>query len=317
MSELVKNKFEFLYCFDNKYNIQALTSIISLLDNIDCKIKINIIHPDNNFLDHIPKIINTHKNLSELKIYNFQKIDYDFPNLKNSHVSEATYYRLFIDKYINNDIDFLIYLDADVICNTNPIESIENNIFELIKSKDIISVKTEWILDNNRAVDSANEVFERLNLRSRYFNAGVMIINYQKWLNQNLSEKLFKKLQELGSKVKFWDQDVLNSYFDNHYLELDKKLNYYASNLENKTTEEFCFLHYVGSNKPWLTSGAFTKTSQIYHNNYSKLFNDSFHITHIWKLGSLKELTVAIFNLSFFKIEKKFLYIKIFLKSLK
>ena len=82
MSELVKNKFEFLYCFDNKYNIQALTSIISLLDNIDCKIKINIIHPDNNFLDHIPKIINTHKNLSELKIYNFQKIDYDFPNLK-------------------------------------------------------------------------------------------------------------------------------------------------------------------------------------------------------------------------------------------
>ena len=72
-----------------------------------------------------------------------------------------------------------------------------------------------------------------------------MIINYQEWLNQNLSEKLFKKLQELGSKVKFWDQDVLNSYFDNHYLELDKKLNYYASNLENKTSEEFCFLHYV------------------------------------------------------------------------
>ena len=90
-----------------------------------------------------------------------------------------------------------------------------------------------------------------------------------------------------------------------------------AKYLEDNTSKKFCFLHYVGSNKPWLTSGAFTKTSQIYHNNYSKLFNESFHITHIWKLGSLKELTISIFNFSFFKIEKKFLYLKIFLKSLK
>ena len=317
MSELIKNKYEFLYCFDKNYNIQALTSIISLLDKVNCKIKINVIHPDINFEEDIPIIIKNHENLSELKIHNFQKIDYDFPNLENSHVSEATYYRLFINKYIDHDIDFLIYLDADVICDSNPIKSIESNILELTKTKNIISVKTEMIFDNNNSADSVSKVFERLNLKSRYFNAGVMIINYQEWLNQNLSEKLFTRLQELGNRVKFWDQDVLNSYFDNNYLELDNNLNCYASDLEDNTSKKFCFLHYVGSNKPWLTSGAFTKTSQIYHNNYSKLFNDSFHITHIWKLGSLKELTISIFNFSFFKIEKKFLYLKIFLKSLK
>ena len=74
-----------------------------------------------------------------------------------------------------------------MICDSNPIKSIESNILELTKTKNIISVKTEMIFDNNNSVDSVSEVFERLNLKSRYFNAGVMIINYQEWLNQNLS----------------------------------------------------------------------------------------------------------------------------------
>ena len=47
MSELIKNKYEFLYCFDKNYNIQALTSIISLLDKVNCKIKINVTYISN------------------------------------------------------------------------------------------------------------------------------------------------------------------------------------------------------------------------------------------------------------------------------
>ena len=82
---------DFLYCFDSNYNQQALTSIFSLLDNTSSKINLYIIHNDPTTFK-IQKIIN-HKNLDIFKIYKFKndkKID--FPNLNNSHVSEATYY---------------------------------------------------------------------------------------------------------------------------------------------------------------------------------------------------------------------------------
>ena len=36
----------FLYCFDQNYNIQALVSIYSLLENITEKINIHIIHKE-------------------------------------------------------------------------------------------------------------------------------------------------------------------------------------------------------------------------------------------------------------------------------
>ena len=34
----------FLYCLDENYNFQALTSIFSLLDNVDEKVNIYVIH---------------------------------------------------------------------------------------------------------------------------------------------------------------------------------------------------------------------------------------------------------------------------------
>ena len=36
--------FNFLYCFDNNYNIPAFCAIYSLLENVDQKININIMH---------------------------------------------------------------------------------------------------------------------------------------------------------------------------------------------------------------------------------------------------------------------------------
>ena len=65
----------FIYCFDTNYNSQAFTSIISLLDCVDKKIDIFIIHNDKNFEKKIPKQINKHKNLNSLHIYIFKKQD--------------------------------------------------------------------------------------------------------------------------------------------------------------------------------------------------------------------------------------------------
>ena len=111
----------FIYCFDTNYNSQAFTSIISLLDCVDKKIDIFIIHNDENFEKKIPKQINKHKNLNSLHVYSFQETGYYFPNIPNTHVSEATYYRLFIENYLPKTLDKIIYLDPDIVCLKNPI----------------------------------------------------------------------------------------------------------------------------------------------------------------------------------------------------
>ena len=49
--------FEFLYCFDNKFNTQAFSSIISLLDKVDNLISINIIHNDEKISALLPSKI--------------------------------------------------------------------------------------------------------------------------------------------------------------------------------------------------------------------------------------------------------------------
>ena len=117
--------FNFLYCFDNNYNIPAFCSIYSLLENVDQKINIYIMHKTMKDDKEFPKAITEHKNIGELNIYSVKTDNLHFPNIDGAHISEATYYRLLIEDYIQKSLDNIIYLDCDVVCVTNPLEKLE------------------------------------------------------------------------------------------------------------------------------------------------------------------------------------------------
>lgn len=304
---------EYLYCFDDNFNKQAFTSIISLLDNVKKPIVINVIHPNQFVCDKVPDLINKHINLKKINFFLFKNSGYQFPNLLDNHVSEATYYRLFIDKYLENNIENIVYIDADMICIDDPTNIIEDKIVYLNQNDQLISVKTEL---EYKCSDS--DIFKRLELRENYFNAGFMIINFKKWIDDKVGEKLLEIMKENYSKIVFWDQDILNLYINGTFLELDEKLNYSAQNLmENNIHDEKYIIHYVGSKKPWLTSGAFDISSEFYHTNFRKLYSGSYHVEHKWKIASLKELFLAIIKFKIFKINNPLLYIKDFIISLR
>ena len=71
----------FLYCFDNGYNIQAQCSIYSLLENVDEKINIYIIHKNKNDSNFINEKITNHRYLNKIKVYKF-KFDFQISILK-------------------------------------------------------------------------------------------------------------------------------------------------------------------------------------------------------------------------------------------
>ena len=71
--------------------------------------------------------------LNKLEIYKF---DYDLSIIQETlygHISEATYYRLFLDKYLPDNLDYILYVDADIICYRDPIPLIKEEIQKLLK----------------------------------------------------------------------------------------------------------------------------------------------------------------------------------------
>ena len=126
----------FVFAVDENYNHQLFYSIYSLLDNIDSKINLYIIHKNPMTFSNFHNLLKKEFDNFNLYIYKFEYSSFYFPEVENRHVSEATYYRLFIDKIIPEEVDQYIYMDADIICVNNP-EHYINEVFEDMSKKKI------------------------------------------------------------------------------------------------------------------------------------------------------------------------------------
>ena len=215
-------KFNLLYCFDEGYNLQTYASIYSIAKNLTgSKLDIYIIHKNPDTFSYYSKKIKNLENISEVYIFQFNKNISHYPNLKNKHVSEATYYRLFLSEYIPEHLDHLIYLDSDVFCVNDPEHILNYSVENLISSDLTSSVATEVYKT------SSNLIFSKLGLKNvRYFNAGVMVIDFQQWLKEVKIKDVLAILNENQNLLENWDQDLLNIIFDGKYLELTNFLNF-------------------------------------------------------------------------------------------
>ena len=130
-----------LYCLDENYNVQASNSIYSILENTKDKINVYIIHKNPESFQKFSKLILSKKNNVNFHIKKFDKTNLNFPNIDDSHVSEATYYRFYIDDYLPTDLEEVLYIDADIICMQN----ISEFYFKQFKKNDrlIFSRKTD------------------------------------------------------------------------------------------------------------------------------------------------------------------------------
>lgn len=314
------NNINFVFCIDDNYNLQTSSCILSLLENIDEKINIFIIHKTMSNTSFLSDKILENKNLNEIKIFKFDRKNKNFPNIEDKHVSEATYYRLYLEDYINpnnSNVKFITYLDGDIICLQNPLKEIKKIISKMKNEKYVISANTETI----RNSDSEYR-FNSLGMNSnRYFNAGVMIINLEEWFSLGIKEKSAEIIKTKSQYLELWDQDVLNICFDNNYLELDNNLNFrfdilkFNESLLKKINSNAKLLHYYGSTKPWSIKGIIYGCPTHYQESYRNLDISKYHITHKWRRLSLFVLIGSILNLKFFKIEHRTKFLIDALKS--
>ena len=195
---------DFLYCFDKNYNVQACVSIFSLLENISEKTNIHIIHKEPETFKNIPNKISDHKNLSSFNIYKFENTSFAFPNIDGTHVSEATYYRFFIEDFIDPKIKKLVYLDSDIVCIKDPLDEIKYMIEEINKSDTYISAKSE-----------PQSISQNLNLSSgKYFNA--VNFNLHAEIAYFINSSVF-----LSGRIFYGLSDITNDYYSVNRFKLD------------------------------------------------------------------------------------------------
>ena len=289
---------KFVYCVDENFNFQLATSIFSLLNNVNREITIYVLHENPDTFNNFKKTFENHNNCSSLELIKVDTSGINFPNIKNAHVTKATYYRIFIPRYIV-DYDSLVYLDADTIIMSNPLDMLEMGINELNTKR----LEIGACIETTR--QKSPDIFKRLDISGdHYFNAGVMIFNKLNDETNQLTENLLEVMNKLGTKIKYWDQDVLNKYFDSKFLSLNPKLNWKIDDKQPRleANSNPCIVHYAGSSKPWTLEGILFTDSQYFQDNYFEFTKNKFYLLKSnWKLGTFKLLIKHIFNFSIFK----------------
>ncbi|WP_442959480.1 lipopolysaccharide 3-alpha-galactosyltransferase [Providencia sp. R33] len=174
------------------------------------------------------------------------------PSTKNW--SYATYFRFIIADYFSNQLERMIYMDADIMCqgSLKPLLNIQfenNQVAAVVPERDSV-----WW---QRRADA----LEIPSIASGYFNAGFLILNLVNWSKFDISTKAMELLSQdsVKAKLSYLDQDILNMLLTGKVIYLDGKYNtQYSINYElqkgkkeNPITPDTVLIHYIGPTKPW------------------------------------------------------------------
>lgn len=144
----------FLLIGDKNYNLQLVNSINSLADNFNLNYSestIYVIHKNPNSFKRYLKYINYER----VEIIKFKKEYKVLNNIKSSHLSEVTYYRLFLDKLLDIKEGFLVYFDADLYFMNDVSQFLDSSIKYMDENNQIVgAVKEDIITDRSTSSES-------------------------------------------------------------------------------------------------------------------------------------------------------------------
>jgi len=200
--------------------------------------------------NHIENIVKKYR--QSFSFYTLEQSLFDGCYISH-HVSYATYYRIVIPKIIDKNISKILYLDTDIIVRKDLLPFWQTNI-----ENAIIGAVLEPLFDD----------FKRLNIppENKYFNAGILMINIESWVSNNLTDIIFTYISNYKNLLTFWDQDALNANLYKNWFSLPPKWNQQSAVFElsrkkllevyrekelDEALNDPSIVHYTGSSKPW------------------------------------------------------------------
>lgn len=261
---------------DNKFMSHALITVMSLAENAgESAYQFHIISSEleeNDARNFAKILVNTRHGLTLHHAENDL-----FDSLPTTALfTRATYYRLLAPLLVPG-AEKVLYLDADMIC-TNSLEPLW--AFPA-SEKDIALVVGEF--EELQPKLAANAGLKN----SRYFNAGMMMINVTAWNQADVSDKAFRILTTPGKPLKYLDQDALNIVLEEKVHYVDRRFNYIEmlahdeKGYRRDIPPETCIIHYAGADKPWQEWNQ-QRVCQHYRNIYrrSPIAGQPFDLPH-------------------------------------
>lgn len=252
---------------DEKFVPPAGILITSILKN----------NPARNFLIHIflDKLSDSSiKKLNELCEMSSKlqiKIYCVNPELFNNlyfdkNYSVAIFYRLIAADFLSQELDELIYMDSDMLC-LNSMEELFQNIPKDYLFK-VVEDNGNWLSQHKKNLSLPADF--------RYFNAGILYINLQKWREENISAQLIELLKQ--RKYNLPDQDTLNMVVckNNYAVEyLSNNFNHFfrVDGKEIPINDKVIVEHFAGNLKPW----------QLWCESESKKIYEYYQAASPWK----------------------------------
>ncbi len=189
---------------------------------------------------------------------------------------ETIYYRLLAHDYLPENLDKILYVDADILC-LNDIVS----LYELDLGDNLYAAASHTS-DGN-----ISELVNKLRLRNfeaeSYFNSGVLLMNLANIRKAVHRQDILDYIEQNSHLLLLPDQDVLNALYGHQTQQIpDEIYNYdarynvlYYSRSSGKwnlnwVIENTVFLHFCGRDKPW---------KKDYRGRYSALYKHYQHRT--------------------------------------
>jgi len=257
---------DIFFTIDENFKLYLLITITSILlnSNQDDEFRFHIL--DAGLSEDTKNKIEKLKESKNFSIDYVKMSDADFLEYPINPVltSKIYYYRLKIPQLFPN-VKRALFLDTDIFVQTSLSE-----LYNIDMNGKTVAFAPNGNVENELQNDRLG-----LSGQHQYFNAGVMLIDCDKWRELNILEKTLNIAKENYEILKWADQDMLNIIFEKNYLQLSPKWNFwpgmnikgYELTLDNyskwlshvetinrQQIETFinspCIIHYAGGAKP-------------------------------------------------------------------
>lgn len=208
---------------------------------------------------------------ANVKFYNMTKVKKqfklsDFTNprkraekdRKTLNASHANYVRFVMDELLLPDkISRAMWIDADTIVKCDIVGMIQNAFQKTNHAVAAVTVK-------GRPQGLARRIKKKYSHIKKSFNAGVFVVDLDRWREQGLTEKI-RKITLSNSKrklYKYGSQPPLTMVIGNDFEHLNSAWNVKVPLMnryfkDNGNDAQVCLLHWVGGSKPWEGHGLF------------------------------------------------------------
>ncbi len=248
---------------DDGYSMPLAVTLRSVLENLDSKRSITFFVIDGDIKKHNKKKIL--ESLGSPQRYTIEWLQPPKELLTtmvvSGHVTITSYFRLLIPDLLPSQLQKVIYLDCDLIVQKNLGLLWDLDIGEAY----LLACPEVGIPYVSSPYGLAN--YEKLGIPSKckYLNAGVLVVNLEKWRSENIGMKVIQYIEQNKDYIRWHDQDGMNAVLALKWRELDPRWNQtpamynylswedspFQEDVYNSLLHEPFIIHFASSNKPW------------------------------------------------------------------